>query len=252
MNEIFIIIGVVVILLLVFTLLLFYISKRVNLLIKKIFVDRLQEFDFLIEDKEKKINELNGEISNRKEQIEELKSKTVKRKADIEDNNKEVVLPVFADLEDDNVKTIYRKIKYGFNYDVETAIKKLVKSNHENNSKQLYNEYRKIRSYFSFNVIYKISTFQSNEQFVIVNELLSDIEKERVKNILVKKNFNINKFVEKVEELIIKSNPKIKVLVGDKSKSYNDIDEYVETVYSDKITEGFKIEYKGVVFDYSI
>ena len=84
------------------------------MLIKKIFVDRLQEFDFLIEDKEKKINELNGEISNRKEQIEELKSKTVKRTADIEDNNKEVVLPVFADLEDDNVKTIYRKIKYGF------------------------------------------------------------------------------------------------------------------------------------------
>ena len=40
--------------------------------------------------------------------------------------------------------------------------------------------------------------------------------------------------------------------MGDKSKSYNDIDEYVETVYSDKITEGFKIEYKGVVFDYSI
>ena len=253
MNEIVIILVVVIILLLILSLLLFYISKRVNKLVKKIFVDRLQEFDFLLEDKEKKVNELNEEISKKKEQIEKIKEEEVKTAGlDVLKDSNSVVLPTFADLEDDNVIALYKKIKYGFNFDVETAIQRLIKNNHDNNSIELYNMYKKIRSYFTFEVLYKLSTFQSSEQYVVVNELLSEREKGCLKGVLYKRHFNINKFVAELDDLIVKSNPKIRVLVGDRNKSYNNIDENVETIYSDKITEGFKIEYKGIIFDYSI
>jgi len=253
MNEIVIILIVVIVLLLTLTLLLIYISKRVNKLVKKIFVDRLQEFDFLLEDKEKKVNELNDEISKKKEQVEKMSDENLKTtNQELLNNSNSVVLPTYADLEDENIISIYKKIKYSFNFDVETAIQKLVKNNHENNSINLYKMYKKIRSYFTFEVLYNISTFQSEQQYVIVKELLSDEEKAYLKGVLHKKHFNINKFVADLDNLIIRSDPKIKVLVGDRNKSYNNIDESVETIYSDKITEGFKIEYKGVVFDYSI
>ena len=253
MNEIVIILIVVIVLLLTLTLLLIYISKRVNKLVKKIFVDRLQEFDFLLEDKEKKVNELNDEISKKKEQVEKMSDENLKTtNQELLNNSNSVVLPTYADLEDENIISIYKKIKYSFNFDVETAIQKMVKNNHENNSINLYKMYKKIRSYFTFEVLYNISTFQSEQQYVIVKELLSDEERTYLKGVLHKKHFNINKFVADLDNLIIRSDPKIKVLVGDRNKSYNDIDESVETIYSDKITEGFKIEYKGVVFEYSI
>ena len=65
MNEIIIIIAVIVLLLVILSFLLFFVTKRVNLLMKNTFVDKLNEFDFLIKDKENKISELNEEISNK-------------------------------------------------------------------------------------------------------------------------------------------------------------------------------------------
>ena len=55
MNEIILAIIVVLILLIVLACLFLFTVKRVNVLVKKIFVDKLQEYDFLIDDKEKKI-----------------------------------------------------------------------------------------------------------------------------------------------------------------------------------------------------
>ena len=64
MNEIILAIIVVLILLLILVCLFLFTIKRVNILVKKIFVDKLQEYDFLIEDKEKKVEELNKDIWN--------------------------------------------------------------------------------------------------------------------------------------------------------------------------------------------
>ena len=112
MNEIIIIIAVIVLLLVILSFLLFFVTKRVNLLMKNTFVDKLNEFDFLIKDKENKISELNEEISNKEtqlkkldEQIKELSSKDYSKKSS------DVVLPRYADLEDGNLLSSYKKIK---------------------------------------------------------------------------------------------------------------------------------------------
>ena len=72
MNEIILAIVVVVVLLVILASLFLFTVRRVNILVKKIFVDKLQEYDFLIDDKEKKIEELNGNIEIKKNEEKEL------------------------------------------------------------------------------------------------------------------------------------------------------------------------------------
>ena len=62
MGEILLAIGVVLILLSLLVIIFTFTVKRVNVLMKKTFVDKLQEYDYLIDDKEKKIDMLDRSI----------------------------------------------------------------------------------------------------------------------------------------------------------------------------------------------
>ena len=52
--------------------------------------------------------------------------------------------------------------------------------------------------------------------------------------------------------LIENSNPEIRIVTGLKGVDYNHLNKYINTVYDSNITEGFKIVYRGRVYDYSI
>ena len=56
MQEVFWAIGIVAILLIILIVLVSSTVRRVNVLVKNIFIDKLQEYDYLIDDKEKKID----------------------------------------------------------------------------------------------------------------------------------------------------------------------------------------------------
>lgn len=254
MNEIILAIIVVLILLLILASLFLFTVKRVNILVKKIFVDKLQEYDFLIEDKEKKVEELNKDIETKKNDEKELEDLISKLKAEREDlkiEESEVVMPKGADYEDGNLLESYKKIKEGFNFDYEEKVKKFLKSEVTDNDDK-YNVYVNIRNYFSHKNVYKISTYSSNEQKIIVNGLLSDEEKDVLKDLLNKSRFNIVKFINRLDDLIKKSDPKIYIYVSSKNMNFNKLNNNIETIYDEKMTEGFKVEYKGKIYDYSI
>lgn len=254
MNEIILAIIVVLILLLILASLFLFTVKRVNILVKKIFVDKLQEYDFLIEDKEKKVEELNKDIETKKNDEKELEDLISKLKAEREDlkiEESEVVMPKGADYEDGNLLESYKKIKEGFNFDYEEKVKKFLKSEVTDNDDK-YNVYVNIRNYFSHKNVYKISTYSSNEQKIIVNGLLSDEEKDVLKDLLNKSRFNIVKFINRLDDLIKKSDPKIYIYVSSKNMNFNKLHNNIETIYDEKMTEGFKVEYKGKIYDYSI
>lgn len=254
MNEIILAIIVVLILLIVLACLFLFTVKRVNILVKKIFVDKLQEYDFLIDDKEKKIEELNGNIEIKKNEEKELEDLINKLKIEAEDFKKEevdVVMPKGADYEDGNLLENYKKIKEGFSFDYEEKIKKFLESEVTKDDGK-FNVYLNIKNYFSHKTVYKISTYGSNEQRIIVNGLLTEDEKKLVKDLLDTSKFNIVKFINKIDDLIKNSDPKIYIYVSDKNMKFNDLDSNIETVFDEKLTEGFKVEYKGKVYDYSI
>ena len=85
-----------------------------------------------------------------------------------------------------------------------------------------------------------------------MENLLQEDEKKLVKNLLNVEKFNIELFLKKLDDLIMKNNPTITIYVGDKDENYDKIDNRVITKYDNKITDGFRIEYKGNIYDYSI
>ena len=114
MDEIIFAIIVVVILTLILTILFLFTIRRVNVLVRKNFIDKLQEYDFLVEDKENKIEELNKILETKREEeeyiiksIEKLQAK----KDEIEIEEIDVVIPKGADYQDEKMFEKYRKIK---------------------------------------------------------------------------------------------------------------------------------------------
>ena len=242
---------------LVLIVLLVLTTRRVNVLAKKNFVDKLQEYDFLIDGKEKKIEELNKTIEEQRKKFDELEKAQEEKKREIIEAPKkqEAVLPRHASLEDNNnVLEDYKAIRSEFDFNVEKIVKKFVKDHPVNRiNLKKYRQYVRLRVYFSFKTVYKLSTYRVEEQKAIIKSLLKADEWEVFEQMIPKnKKFNLNEIVQKLDRYIMKYDPKIYVYVPLKGRDYGYIDENVVTKCDKKITEGFKIVYGGVVFDYSI
>ena len=97
MNELVIIIVVIAFLSIVLTFLLTFIVKKTNALVKSIYVDRMSEFDFLLDDKEKKVNELNDDIKKKQELITQLEEKSKEYSNNSNEKKDEVVMMSLAE-----------------------------------------------------------------------------------------------------------------------------------------------------------
>ena len=255
MSDIVIVIIAIIVLLLILSFLLYYVIKRINLLSRNIFLNKIEEFDYLIGDKEQKIDELNTTISKKENAVLEMENKLSEYKSIPEPkvSARDVVLPKYIDFESTNLLVNYKKIKENFNFNTREMIELFLKcSNTVENDNKYYDMFVKVRSYFTYDVLYKLSTYQRDEQLIIVSELLTDKEKKYLNKYLVKGKFDIKKFINELDELIIKTNPEIKIFVGSMDENYNSIDSRINTIYDKNIIEGFKIIYKGIVYDYSI
>ncbi len=254
MDEIIFAIIVVVILTLILAILFLFTIRRVNVLVRKNFIDKLQEYDFLVEDKENKIDELNRTIEAKREEeqyivtsIEKLQAK----KDAIETEEIDVVIPKGADYQDEKMFEKYRKIKGVFNFSYENKVREFLEAEVDGKD-DLYYIYMGIKENLTHKVVYKISTYSSEEQKIIINELLKDDIKQYVKDLIDVKRFSIAKFVNELETRIMQTDPKIYIYVSNINLNFNHLDDQIETIYDEKLTEGFKIKYKGKIYDYSI
>ena len=173
MNELVIIIVVIAFLSLVLTFLLTFVVKKTNGLVKSIYVDRMSEFDFLLGDKEKKVNELNDDIKKKTELISQLEEKTKEYGNNDSIKKSDVVMPMFVGFEDTSTFNNYRVIKEKFNYDPTDVIKDFILKNSSDDIHD-YQLLKEVRGYFTFDVIYKIGSYQPHEQYEIVTSLLNE------------------------------------------------------------------------------
>ncbi len=254
MNEILLATIVVIVLLLILTILFIFTVRRVNVLVRKNFIDKLQEYDVLIEDKEKKIEDLNTDIENKRKDKEELDRKITRLQEQQEEFKKEevdVMMPRGADYQDEKMFEKYKKIKAGFNFSYENKIREFLDTENIEESEDYY-VYLGIKENLPHKVVYKISTYNSDEQKIIINELLKDDIKKYVQHLIEVKKFSIAKFVNELNTLIMHTDPKIYIYVSDRNMNFNHLHESIETIYDEKLNEGFRIKYKGKVYDYSI
>lgn len=251
MDNIILVLVVESIFIVILIVILFVISKRVNILLKNIFVDKMQQFDFLIEEREHKAESLNNDIEIRKDELNKLTDKI--KDIDLTEKNKndnDFKLSEAVDYEDSSILNKYKRIKEGFNFDKKKLVKDFVDRAKPKENKN-YDSYCNIRKYFTHNVQYKLTSCPSNLQITIIKELLTKEEFKLIEG-LIDKKFNFNKFLSALDEKIIVTNPYITVYTGNKKANFDDISPFVKTVYNEKIVEGIKIIYKGKVYDYSI
>ena len=94
---------------------------------------------------------------------------------------------------------------------------------------------------------------------------MSDKQEEELKKMLSNKEYkvyeafklvvsdhSIDNFIDYLDQLVNLNNPKITILVGNKSENYDHLSENIETVFNDKIYRGIKIIYRNKVYDFSL
>jgi len=257
-DEVLLAVIVVAVLLAVLTILLVLTIRSVNVLTKKNFIEKLQEYDSLVDERQTQLTTLNEEIETRKVENEQLAleaKKIAKKQAMHGINNSiggKIVMPRTPSLVSDDIWEQYRKIKKNFSFDVVTIVRQFIREHPENREKtQLYRVYYKMRRILNFEAVFKLSTFQNEEQRRIVRRLFGQ-DAQYLEDLLSREEFNISDVVGELDDFLSTNDPRVFVLVPDEDINYNYIDQRVVTRFDPTITEGFRIMYQGTYTDYSI
>lgn len=223
--------------------------KRIDYNTKKYFIEKLQDYDYLIEEKKEILKGLNEEIENKKNIMEkEQKNNNTAVISEKQEYYGDLRTPEYMDR--DLLKK-YKNIKSKFSFNKELLIKKFIKNiDVETNSD--YELLETIRDKFTKKRIYEIMKLRKKEQKSYINKLLNNEEFNLIEKIIDLENIKINNFIIQLNTLIEKNDPIVYVYTSEKNKNYDYISPLIETRYDKNINEGIKIHYKGVLYDYSL
>ena len=258
------------------------IIKRINHKVKTYFIEKLQEYNYLIDEKEEELEKLRAVV------VEQSKLQKVKQQneiinqlpeeetltetifnSEIEKKLKDMRLfkkkirekeQISYDistpqLREDTFFNNYKELKKKFKIDNEKTIKEFIEK-HKSTESDLrkYRTLVNFRKQFTPETIYELLTLSEEDQYQIISEVIKPGED---KIIQLNKNFKNNKLdvlklLKLVEEKIKKNDPIIYVYVGNESLNYNNLGKNIKTRYYKNMSEGVIIHYKGKMYDYSI
>lgn len=255
------------------------IIKRINNKVKTYFIEKLQEYNYLIDEKEEELEKLRKviieetKLQKLKQQHEQIEEKEVYAEtifsSEIEKKLKEMKLfkktmrekeQIVYDiptpqLRENSFFNNYKELKKKFKIDNEKTIKEFIEG-HKSTEEDLkkFEILVNFRKQFTDETIYKLLTLSQEDQYKIVSEV---IQPEENKILQIEKNFkskrlNTLKLLKNVEEKMKKNDPMIYVYVGNESLNYDNLGKNVKTRYYKNMSEGVIIHYKGKMYDYSI
>ena len=228
------------------------IVERINKVSKEYYLDKVQVFDSLINEKEKKLNELNGEIEKKNKAVEEEKSekevvvaeKNVSSEYDL--NIKKI------DYQDETILQQMKAVEKKFSFDEEALIKEFIRKKVKSCDFTKYNELKKIKAKLSSEFCYELSTKSAKEQESYLRELFEGhpeiVDKYREKN----KKVNIISFRPYLDKLVLEEDPFVYVYVSDEKKNYDYLSDNIVTIHDNKIYRGVMIKYKNKMYDFCI
>lgn len=254
------------------------IIKRINNKVKVYFIEKLQEYNYLIDEKEEELKKLREIISkeetiksqidqtNRNEktytetifssEIEQKLKEMREYKASLNRKNEiEEDIPV-AQYREESFFNTYKELRKKFKIDNEKTIKEFMEKHKTTRQDQkMYKILESFRKQFTANTIYQLLTLGAQEQYEIIKEVIKPEEDEMIqleKNFKNTNKFNISKLLKNVEEELKKCDPTIYVYVGDQNLDYDYLGKNIKTRYYKNMSEGVIIHYKGKMYDYSI
>lgn len=233
--------------------LMFVILKKtvriVNSQTKSYFVNKLQGYDDLIRDKESKLSEIDELIKDKEKGIEEDNTHNDVKTGYAFDTNV-IDLLNSTQYQDKNIFELNKKIDENFVVNYEELVKDFLALCDEDKD---YDFCLNLRGKFSSDVIYNLKSMMSDKQEEELKKMLSNKEYKVYEAFkLVVSDHSIDNFIDYLDQLVDLNNPKITILVGNKSENYDHLSENIETVFNDKIYRGIKIIYRNKVYDFSL
>ena len=188
---------------------------RINQQSKDYFIEKLQIYDDLINEKEEKLKGLNKEIESNKKKIGN----------DSATNNLEpsIYLYDFRNIEyqDDDIFKKMKMIDQKFRVDSLAIVRNFVSKHFDENRVSYYERLTHVRKKFNQKFIYDLVTKSEKIQEMKVRGMLQDmvsvLDDFKKKN----KKFEILKFVSYFDKIISSADPYIYVYVGSKSENYD-------------------------------
>ena len=236
----------VIIVLFVLTLVMFLLLKKIvqeiNHQSKEYFALKLQDYDDLVEEREKRLIEL----EKNKERI---------RLEEEGDNDKEASVVCVSDkLPEYQVEGLLQKMKIideEFDLDSDRIVKLFLQENQLRENEEIHQELLALKKYLGQYEVYRKISADKQLLFDIIKKL-SPASLKRINQYPLASRFTINDFLEYLEVEIRKSDPVIYIEVGDKDLNYDQWDTRIKTVYNDKIYKGIRIRYQDKLYDYSL
>ena len=223
--------------------------RIVNSQTKSYFVNKLQGYDDLIRDKESKLSEIDELIKDKEKGIEEDNTHNDVKTGYAFDTNV-IDLLNSTQYQDKNIFELNKKIDENFVVNYEELVKDFLALCDEDKD---YDFCLNLRGKFSSDVIYVLKSMMSDKQEEELKKMLSNKEYKVYEAFkLVVSDHSIDNFIDYLDQLVDLNNPKITILVGNKSENYDHLSENIETVFNDKIYRGIKIIYRNKVYDFSL
>jgi hypothetical protein len=226
------------------------IVKIVNKATRDYFVVKLQSYDDIIEAKSQDLDRINKEIKELELKRPTLIDDSKIRNYNIEAFSYDIKTPSYKD---DKFFENYKKITTQFEVDNKKIVKEFISNIDMDSNIKYYNLINKIKKDFNFDVLYVLATLKKEEQYDVVKKALDKdgvkiLEEYMNKN----KRFNALTFNKYIEGLLSDNDPYIYIKVGNEEENYDNLNEYIKTVYDLKISKGLQIIYKNKLYDYSI
>jgi hypothetical protein len=222
--------------------------NKINTQTKSYFVDKLQEYDYLIDEKEDKLNQIDKEIKD-KELSNKSDEKEIK-KGSYEFDYNIINLLNEAKYQDKNAFELNKKLEKEFNIDYKKLISKFIDENTDSSN---YEFCLNLKKKFNSTILYELKLLDNDKMNEKIKQLLTEQEYQIYESFAstVGKP-TIDSFVDYLSELLDLNNPYITVYVGNKNDNYDNLSKYITTKYSKDIYKGIKIVYKNKIYDYSL
>lgn len=214
---------------------------------KSYFVDKLKEYDYLIDEKEKKLSELEEELAKRKNGLKE--NKLSEGKVTYDFDNSIIDLLTETEYLDKNIFALNKKIEEKFIINYEDLIKDFLTNIKSDNR---YEFCVNLRNKFTPDEIYKIEILLPDDREDYLKKFLTSEEHKVYEIFLSSNKFNMEDFIDYLNRLIELNDPTITILVPNKNVNYDYIDKRIKTKVSDSIYKGIKILYRNKIYDFSL